>query len=374
MIARLVREVVRLGRDRIAGDRSFPRGIDDLDGSFLGGLLGAPVGGIEVLAATDGTTDRARLALSPGKGVGADQVPASVFVKMAPAAAVTRLFVNLTDLGGDEIAFYQQVRPGLDLEAPTAHGGTIDAASRRFVLVLEDLEVRGCTFGEVLAPLDVTAAEAVLDTMATLHASFWRSPRLDRSGPEGLSWIRANGADPMISLVTMAVRGMGGRLARRDPALAPSGGRAILRRYRAVADELDAGPHTVLHGDPHPGNCYFVGGRAGLLDWQVVRRGNPLRDVTYFLVLGLDPADRRRHEQDLLGHYREALAEAGGPSLTAEAVWADHRKMAAYPYVASTFTAGLGGLQDEQIGLEGLRRAVAAIEDLDTPACLQSLT
>jgi hypothetical protein len=105
----------------------------------------------------------------------------------------------------------------------------------------------------------------------------------------------------------------------------------------------------------------------------VVRRGNPLRDVGYFLVLALEPAARRRHERPLLDRYREALAAAGGPSWSAEETWATYRKMAAYPYVASTFTAGLGGLQDDAVGLEGLRRAVAAVDDLDTASALDCL-
>ena len=47
--------------------------------------------------------------------------------------------------------------------------------------------------------------------------------------------------------------------------------------------------------------------------------------------------------------------------------------MAAYPYVATTFTAGLGGLQDDEVGLAGLRRSVAAVDDLDTAVALDSV-
>ncbi len=366
--ARLAGAVVRMGRDRIAPRRGFPRGVAELDARYLRGVLGAPVEGVEVLTTTDGTTDRARLALV-GTGV-----PASVFVKMAPSAALTRLFVDLADLGAGEIGFYRDVRPGLDLEAPVALGHAVDPTSKRFVLLLEDLTARGATFGEVLQPVEVAQAEAVLDTLAALHGSQWRSPQLDRrSGPGRLGWVRANSEDPMLPLVTAAVRSMGSRLARRDPALAPAGAREILRRYPAVARELDAGPHTLLHGDAHPGNCYFVEGRAGLLDWQVVRRGHPLRDVTYFLTLALDPDGRREHERRLLDRYREALAAAGGPTLSADETWTAHRKMAAYPYVATTFTAGLGGLQDDEVGLEGLRRAVDAVTDLETVAALDAL-
>ena len=183
--------------------------------------------------------------------------------------------------------------------------------------------------------------------------------------------VPTNSADPMLSLIARAARQLARRLARRDPRLVPAGGRAILDDYLAIARRLDEGPTTLLHGDPHPGNCYFTGdGRAGLLDWQVIRRGNPLRDVTYFLVLGLAAEVRQAHQHQLLDRYRDALAAAGGPSLSASSTWRSYRQMAAYPYVASTFTAGLGGLQGHDIALAGLRRSVAAIDELDTWAAL----
>ena len=52
-------------------------------------------------------------------------------------------------------------------------------------------------------------------------------------------------------------------------------GRFIDDNYRAVARLIDTPPHTVMHGDAHPGNVYFRNGAAGLLDWQAVRRGHP---------------------------------------------------------------------------------------------------
>ena len=73
----------------------------------------------------------------------------------------------------------------------------------------------------------------------------------------------------------------------------------------------------MLHGDSHPGNTYFRDGRAGLLDWQVVRRGHPSRDLTYTLVLGMPTADRRAAERDLLDVYRKALVSPVDRSSTA---------------------------------------------------------
>ena len=355
------REVLRLGRDRLAGTGAVPRRLVDLDPEYLGQLLGVQVDSMTRLGGSEGTTDRARLALT-GEGA-----PATVFVKMAAAAPLTRLFGNVASLGELEIGFYRSVRPGLELEAPAALGLAFDEPTRRFMIVLEDLEARQCTFADTSTPVDVEHAAAVIDTLAVLHGSFWKSPRLDVAGVGGLGWIRANSEDPVLRLVTRALPVMARRLVRRDGSLVPADGRAILGDYPAIARRLDMGTHTVLHGDPHPGNCYFPPeGGAGLLDWQVIRRGNPLRDVTYFLVLGLSTETRQRHQLELLDRYRDALAAAGGPHLPADEAWSTYRAMAAYPYVASTFTAGLGGLQGDDIAVTGLRRAIAALDELDT--------
>lgn len=72
-----------------------------------------------------------------------------------------------------------------------------------------------------------------------------------------------------------------------------------------------------MHGDAHPGNMYFHGGKAGLLDWQAVRRGHPSRELAYTLITSLTPEDRRASQRELLDDYRRALVAAGGPELTA---------------------------------------------------------
>ena len=158
------------------------------------------------------------------------------------------------------------------------------------------------------------------------------------------------------------------------PTLTSAAAAPLLRDYGRWARLLDEGPQSVLHGDPHPGNVYLLddgpGERAGLLDWQAVRRGVGLRDASYHLVLGLEPAVRREVERDLLADYRGALRVAGGPDLSADAVWAGYRRQAAYAYVSTVFTVGLGGLQGADVATVGLRRAIEAVEDLDTAAAL----
>jgi hypothetical protein len=360
--SRILREGARLAYDRAVRRSGIPATVGDLDPAYLGAVLGRRVEAMDVIDGTEGTTDRVRVALQ------GDGVPATAFVKMAAASTAVRVFGNLVDLGGDEVRFYRDLRPGLDIEAPRVHGIDHDVRTRRFVLVLEDLGARGCTFPELVDALGVDQAEAGLEVLARLHGAHWRDPALDgpQGGPAGdLRWVRANSSDPLLPLLTAVVQRLARRLRSQHGDLVGPDGRAILARYPAVAAAIDDGPHTVLHGDPHPGNWYLDGSRPGLLDWQAIRRGNPLRDVAYFLVLGLDPADRRAREREVLDGYRDALARHGGPALGSAEAWTGYRRMVAYPYVAAAFTAGFGGLQRDDTALEGLRRAAVAVDDLD---------
>ena len=148
-------------------------------------------------------------------------------------------------------------------------------------------------------------------------------------------------------------------------------GRFIIDNYRAVAKLIDRQPNTVMHGDAHPGNVYFRNGEAGLLDWQAVRRGHPGRELAYTLITSMTTADRQACERDLLAIYRHALAAGGGPELDPDELWLRYRQGSLYAYVAPLITAGMGGMQDESIALEGVRRGVAALTDLETVAALK---
>ena len=148
-------------------------------------------------------------------------------------------------------------------------------------------------------------------------------------------------------------------------------GRFIAENYGAVARLIDTPPHTVMHGDAHPGNVYFRNGEAGLLDWQAVRRGHPGRELAYTLVTEHDHRRPAEPPARTARHLPQRLAAAGGPELDRDELWDRYRKGALYAYVAALITAGMGGMQAEGIAMEGLRRGVAALEDLDTVALLE---
>jgi hypothetical protein len=360
----LARGVGRVTLDAVVGGRlGLPRRVEDIDAAVLSKVMGTTVRSVRVLGSDAGTSSRARLVLT-GKNV-----PESVFVKLAAKTAATRLMGELGRLGHTEVRFYDQLAPQVN-GVPWCYGAAFDARTGRYLLVLEDLPAESCDFPNTLRPLSPDQASLILEVLADLHATFWG--RLPRDGRGPLGWLYTPSGDVTSLLTGALMHASINRLAERTRNTIPvENGRFIAENYRAVAALIDRAPHTVMHGDAHPGNMYFHGGKAGLLDWQAVRRGHPSRELAYTLITSLTPEDREATQHELLDDYRRALAAAGGPDLGRDDLWRRYRQGALYAYVAPLITAGMGGMQDEGIAMEGLRRGVAALDDLETVAALK---
>lgn len=363
LAAHLGRGVGRVATDTVVGGRwGLPRRVQDIDAAVLSRVMGAAVRSVRVLSSDAGTSSRARLVLT-GKNV-----PDSVFVKLAAETAATRLMGELGRLGQTEVRFYRQLARQV-VGAPYAYGAAFDPWTGRYLLVLEDLPAESCEFPDTLHPLSPDQAGLIVELLADLHATFWTRLGPERRGP--LGWLYTPSGDATSLLTGSLMNASIKRLAERTQ-LPVDRGRFIADNYRAVAALIDTPPHTVMHGDAHPGNMYFHGGKAGLLDWQAVRRGHPSRELAYTLITSLTPEDRRATQRELLDDYRRALAAAGGPELDRDDLWLRFRQGALYAYVAPLITAGMGGMQVEDIAMEGLRRGVAALDDLETVAALQA--
>ncbi len=361
LASHLGRGVQRIATDAVIGRvRSLPRTIEDLDAAYLSQIMGRTVTSVSVIGGDAGTSSRARLALT------GDGVPNSVFVKMAAETVATRVIGEIGRLAETETRFYSELSQDL-IGVPKSYGSAFDPLTGRFVLVLEDLAVDEMRVSRHTAsPRAPTRQASIVELLARLHATFWgRLPaRTGRVPSAGCIPLRADtAAVPVPWMLKTSAR----RIAEKTD-IPVEKGRFIIDNYRAVARLIDKPPHTVMHGDAHPGNVYFRNGEAGLLDWQAVRRGHPSRELAYTLITSMTTAERQSQRTRMLDDYRRALAAAGGPDLDRDELWHRYRQGALYPYVAALITAGMGGMQDEGIALEGLRRAVAALEDLDTIA------
>ncbi|OBA60571.1 phosphotransferase [Mycobacterium sp. 1100029.7] len=361
LAAHLGRGVGRVTADAVVGSRAgLPRTVADLNTAVLSRVLGRTVKSMRVLKSDSGTSSRAQLVLT------GNDVPESVFVKLAAQTAATRLMGELGRLGSTEVRFYSQLAAELP-GVPTAYGTAFDPWTGRYLLVLEDLPP-SCVFPDTLHPLSTDQAGLIVELLATLHGTFWNRMRQNGRGPLGWLYTPSGDVTSLLtgSLMTTSMKRLGERTT-----IPVEKGRFIAENYRAVAALIDAPPHTVMHGDAHPGNMYFRDDEAGLLDWQAMRRGHPSRELAYTLITSMTTEDRRGAQRDLLDTYRQALSAAGGPELDGDDLWLRYRQGALYAYVAPLITAGMGGMQVEDIAMEGLRRGVDALDDLETVAVLK---
>lgn len=355
LAAHLAQGAQRVAADGLAGaSRAVPRSVAGLDATYLSGLLGRSVTSVSVLGGDSGTSSRTRLAL------GGRDVPESVFVKMPARTAGTRFVGELGRLGETEVRFFTEASHALR-GVPTAHGAAFDRLTGRYVLVLEDLPADECEFPDTLHPLSPERTSLLVELLARVHAAW--SQRIP-------AWVYSASGDDTSILTGILLKTATRRLTERTD-VPVAAGRFIDENYGAIVHLTDVGPHTLMHGDAHPGNVYFRNGAAGLLDWQAVRRGHPSRELAYSLITGMTIDDRRTHQRELLDVYRRALVAAGGPELDREELWTRYRQAAQYAYAAPVITAGLGGMQDDAIAIEGVRRGVAALDDLDTVAALR---
>ena len=229
----------------------------------------------------------------------------------------------------NEVRFYTELRPELEIEAPRAFGGLFDLESRRFGILMEDLTLRGARFPNATTDVPVESIRDLLGNLARLHAAFWQSPRFEHD----LAWL----PDRLSGGMFPVFDGIGRELIRyqveqyepKAALLAPLG-RSVDQLWQdlwASQRALAAGPCTLLHGDTHIGNTYLLpDGAGGFLDFQLSVRGHWANDVTYLLATGLEPEVRRQHERELLAFYLDALSRHGvDPPPSTDDAWRAYR-------------------------------------------------
>ena len=236
LVAHLARGVGRVAADAVVGGRAgLPRAVTEIDPATLSSVMGTTVDSATVLGSDAGTSSRARLALT------GDDVPESVFVKLAAATAATRLMGELGRLGHTEVRFYTELAPRVS-GVPRPYGAAFDAWTGRYLLVLEDLPTESCEFPDTLHPLSVDQAGLVVELLAGLHATFW-DPSSD-PGRGSPSWLYTPSGDVTSLLTGSLMKASMKRLAERIDL--PLDRRFIAGHYRAVGRAHRRSP---AHGD-----------------------------------------------------------------------------------------------------------------------------
>ncbi|MCV7282431.1 hypothetical protein H7J88_22620 [Mycolicibacterium flavescens] len=356
-----------------------PSRSDDITAQWLtthvgGRTFGARALSVAALDGTTGTTDRRRMTVEWNDAGKAAGLPANIFIKSSPLSAKNRGMVAALDMSVNEVRFYNELARDVAEVCPRswyAYAGW----GARFLIVLDDIVHDGARPFALADDCPIEHARGLIDAFARLHAQFWDSPRLRGD----LAWAKTWSARPgSLILKRFYAKGRRGALELGLPETTPAV-RAVSAALDANIDayyrEFEAGPLTLLHGDSHLGNTYALpDGRSGLLDWQVIWCGPGLREITYFMVGGLEPEARRSYERELIERYLEALRHNGVRDVPDyDTAFNRYRLFAAEAWDASAMTMAWPGLQAPENAQAGWRRACQAVEDLDTAAAVASL-
>ena len=349
----------------------IPRHPDELNADALTRLLAphhpdAVVRTVTVHEIHEVTNTHVRVAVEYDRPVA---LPGSLFVKMVPREPGRREQIARTDMGRREVRFYEDLAPHLALRVPRVFGTAYDDTDGSFVIVMEDLADAGCTVSDGTVGVAPDAAAVALAELADLHVRYEDPQRRATEAP----WVPSSvhGSPYGVNLLREALAGHRDRLTADFAAIA--------ELYVDRCDDLQAlwhaGRLSVIHGDPHIGNLFDDHGRTGFLDWGIINLGAPMRDVSYFMTMAMDPADRRAHERDLLAHYLDARAGYGGTPIALADAWTAHRLHAAYTVPACcqivTFPDGISERR-RVFSTAFLARAEAAVADLDALGALRA--
>lgn len=279
-----------------------------------------------------------------------------------------------TVLLDDETTFYRDLRGELDVETMTTYFADHLVAPSQFLVVGEDITLRGAQVPDAVDGLSVEQVDELLATLSRVHAPFWDSPRL-QDGSD-LAWLQhpvTGGFAKFLHANGFAIIRMFYELPYKKALLEATGENAdsMEAAFWALQNRVATGPITLLHGDPHPRNTYALpDGRIGLLDWQLVRRGSWSHDVGYALIGALPPELRRSHERELLDNYRGRLLDAGVTSAPdRDQMWIGYRESPAWGFCMWAITPDQ--MYSVDIVQTVLSRFAEAYSDLGTGALLR---
>jgi Phosphotransferase enzyme family len=225
------------------------------------------------------------------------------------------------------------------LNVPKVFFVNLDLDRKQSIIIMEDLTLRGVTFGHGLKPIGYDLMARRMAALAKFHSLTWDSPdikpggkyadflgnivRLNRLHMEQHGYVilgddeMSRGRSDLHQMPaflspegwqTMFEERMSQNAAASHAFRDYEWNKRAIATLEAISDFL---PNCIVHGDTHLGNHYEEpDGTPGFFDSMPAR--SPAQfDIAYTLGTGLDPYDRRKWERALIGHYLAELGRQG---------------------------------------------------------------
>lgn len=320
----------------------------------------AQVSNVQIVGVDVGTTTRVRVAVTHNS---TETMARQWFVKIPSLAWRAKLITALPRLLHTEVRFYNEIAPHVPLKLPP-HLAAHSRFGRGSTLVLADVSEFSCKAGRPEDALNLAQATEVVKQLAQLHAKFWEHPQLDSH----YAWLAGpvrRLEDALGSALAVPLMKRGLRLAGK---LIPTELHAPALRYakqrRKMMAFLNDAPRTLVHHDCHAGNLFWQSNKVGFLDWQLVRLGEGVSDVAYFLATALLSETRREHEGGLLELYAQTLNEHGVTGVNQKNLLPRYRAHCCYAFEAMLVTLAVGGMMNLDSNRELIRRTAAAVKEV----------
>jgi hypothetical protein len=316
---------------------------------------------VKLLAVEVGTSTRVRIMVEHNGA----KLPKSWFVKLPSMNWRARAIGTLPRLLHTEVRFYNEVARLVPVTTPVCLAAQ-SQFGRGSTLVLADVTEFSGIPSRPNESLSLSQSILVIEQLARFHGHFWNNVH-----DPSYRWLSGSvrkledslGSSLAVPLMKRGLRlaGVAIPLALHKPAI------RYARNRRQVMRFLTQYPQTLIHHDCHSGNLFWNSDKshAGFLDWQLVRMGEGVSDVAYFLATALSSNTRQQHEMALLKKYEQILIAQGIKNLDSAILLQRYRAHLTYAFEAMIVTLAVGGMMDLEHNLELIRRTAAAVEGLD---------
>jgi hypothetical protein len=350
----------------------LPTAIEDITPGWLDAALksktqGVGLKGAEIVDVNNGTCTKIRIRLDRDAAAIEAGIPELVILK-GGFEAHSRM---MDYMHRQEVHAYADVLPYTPLRMPECYFAGFDAEARQGIVIMEDLVARGVRFCHPQRPETPEAVARRLARLAEHHAMTWEKPDIHSGGRvvwatsvfDSTHFETLLVPDIWRSYVDSA-RGAAASVCFHDLDWM----KAAVEKMARLARPL---PQMLIHGDTHLGNLYVdVDGEPGFFD-SLPHLAPAMYEVSYHVTGALDVPDRRRHERELVAHYRDALIRSGVDAPSLDDFMHQFGCFLAYGYMI--FILNASEFQPEAINTAYTARFSSAMLDHDTIGLLATI-